>query len=206
VSPASSSFVSGDRTGMRRRRPTSQPRPNTIARRARPATGASVTSVVYGGSGRSAPVGNTPASRPTPTRSPANTHSRSRVRSARNAGASGSARRRQRTRRSTTPRANGTTQRTSVKRMAHPLAARSLKKMLSGVRNGPPTLASSEPTSASVARPSWPRRRTESGASGSPAGTAGSPFSDVVSAIAATPCSRNGPCSPAANGMPRSTS
>ena len=62
---------------------------------------------------------------------------------------------------------------------------------MSEVRNAGPKLASRDPTSASVARPSWPSRWTTMGAAASPAGTSGSPGSSVVSATAAMPSSRN---------------
>ena len=80
------------------------------------------------------PVGNTSVSAPIQTSTPPYSQNRSLVLSPRNAGASGRRRRRQRTKRSKTPSANGTTQRTSASRTA--ACARSLRKRLSGVRTG----------------------------------------------------------------------
>ena len=79
----------------------------------------------YGGSGRAAPVGNTPTRAPSHTRAPARSARPRRVLSARTAGARGSRRRRTRTRRSTRPSANGTIPRTRMRRTLQPLAARS---------------------------------------------------------------------------------
>ena len=76
---------------------------------------------------------------------------------------------------------------------------------MSGALNARPTLASIESTSASVARPSWPRRSRDSELP-SPEGIDGYPGSEVVSVTAAISRARNGPCSPAAYGTPRSTS
>lgn len=115
-------------------------------------------------------------------------------------------RRRERARRSTTPSTNGATATTSVSRNAHPLATRSPKKRLSGVPNAAPTLASIDPISASVARPSSPSRASAIGPGGSPDGTPDSPDSCVVMVIAAISRARKGPCSPAAKGIARSTS
>ena len=123
-----------------------------------PNTGRRSKTAEYGASGSGAPVGRVPVSAPIATSRPPNAQTPSRARCARSAGPNGSARRRPRTIRSTTPRANGTTPRTRTSRAVQPLAARSEKKMLSGVRNAPPTLVSREPTSASVARPSCPSR------------------------------------------------
>ena len=137
---------------------------------------------------------------------PRGARSPNRVRSARNAGLKGSARRRPRTTRSKTPRAKGTTASTSVSRTVQPLAARSAKKRLSGVRKAPPTLASSEPSSASLARPSLPNCPMSIAAPALPTAAAESSGFVAESVTAAIPCPSIRPCSSPANGIPRSTS
>ncbi len=135
---------------------------------------------------------------------PAHSQKSARVRSARTAGRNGRFLRRPRASRSRRPRAKGTIPTTRASRTVQPLTERSSKNTVAGVRNAAPAVASIEPTSASVARPSWPRRRSESPPA-RPEASADVP-SWVVSEIAATPSATNGPCSSAAKGMPRSTS
>ena len=154
---------------------------------------------MYGASGRGSPVGRIRASAPIHTRTAPNAQMPRRAPCARIAGAKGRLRRRPRTIRSTTPSANGTTARISVSRAVQPLAARSEKNRLSGVRNAPPTLESSELTRASVARPSCPSR-SSSGVVSPP------PPRSVVTVTADRPAARKRPCSSSANGTPRFTS
>ena len=158
ASPASHSSAVGCAATTSRRCTASQTRAKAAASKSRPTTGGSSSTFAYGASGSGAPVGNTPVSAPSHRSSPARSARPTRARSARSAGLNGSPRRRPRTIRSTTPRANGTTSRTRASRTVQPLAARSPRKRLSGVWNAPPTLASSELSRASVERPSCPSR------------------------------------------------
>ncbi len=135
VEPVRRSSARACAPGTSERRRSSQPRTNATASRAIPATFGSATNDESGGSGSAAPVGKTPVSAPAQRSTPAHSQTSIRVRKARIAGRNARALRRPRASRSRTPSANGTIATTRASRTVHPLAVRSSRKTLSGVRN-----------------------------------------------------------------------
>ena len=95
--------------------------------------------------------------------------------------------------------ANGRTAASSSSWSAQPRRTRPPRKTAPSVESGTSTVASSDPSSVSEARPSWPSRRRSSTSSSSP--PEGVPASEaVVMRIAGAPRRAAGACSPYANG------
>ena len=201
TNPASRSSAAGGDAGTRFRRETSHQSAKAAASTSRPNDRTRIEERVVRRKGQRLP-GRQDARESTDEDDERRRTSRCRavLRSARSAGANGSLRRRPRTTRSTTPSANGTTARMSVSRAVQPLAARSAKNTLSGVRNAPPTLRSSELDECFGRAPELTEPRDVR--------TRGRRLrrASVVIVTAERPSARKRPCSSSANGIPRSTS